>query len=770
MMHSIPTTQATKLKHPIFQMANKEDQNRTSDLCERITVTNKLHRAFNLLILSLLFSLLAYRLVSLRSHRELTWIVALLCESCFTFAWICTTSTKWEYVEYTTHPDHLLKRVNDLPPLDIFVTTADAVLEPPILTVNTVLSLLAVDYPANKLACYVSDDACSPLIFYSLQQASKFAEQWIPFCKKYGIQVRAPFRYFSQSSSSQNETPGFLQDWRKMKDEYKELSQKIQDAAEGSYAIDLTGDFAAFNDTARNNHQPIVKIIRENKGHEEGVPHIVYIAREKRPKSPHHYKAGAMNVLTRVSGLMTNAPFMLNLDCDMFANNPRVVLEGMCLLLGSKSERDSGYIQLPQKFYDAPESDPYGNLLLVMYQHYLSRGMNSCQGPFYGGTGCFHRRKVIYGSTPEESSHFKEGLSEKQIAQRFGNSTKFCKSAAQVLSGSAYKWDHSISSSLDEANYLAGCDYENDTCWGKEVGLRYGSATEDVFTGLRIQSNGWKSIFYSPKPDGFQGSAPADGPAILTQQKRWTTGLLESLCSELSPPLGVIFGKLQLRTCLAYLWCFTWGLRSIPELFYIVLPAYCIITGSTFLPKIEEPAIFIFVALFISYNIYTLWESYQMGFSTKIWWNNQKMSRINPISSWLFGLLSLVLKLLGISQTVFEITQKDQSSSEDNGTNNQSQGRFSFDGSPIFIPGTTVVILHLLSLTMALSSLLHRKAYGVDGRGLGEILCSVLALLYLSPFLRGLFSKGKYGIPASSAFKSGLLALSFVYFCRRSGM
>ena len=79
----------------------------------------------------------------------------------------------------------------------MFVTTADPTLEPPIITVNTVLSLLAVDYPANKLACYVSDDGCSPLTFYALLESSKFAKLWVPFCKKYGIHTRAPFRYFT---------------------------------------------------------------------------------------------------------------------------------------------------------------------------------------------------------------------------------------------------------------------------------------------------------------------------------------------------------------------------------------------------------------------------------------------------------------------------------------------------------------------------------------------------------------------------------------------
>jgi len=109
--------------------------------------------------------------------------------------------------------------VQELPPVDLFVTTADPELEPPIITVNTVLSLLALDYPAHKLACYVSDDGCSPLTFYALQEASKFAKFWVPFCKKYEVQVRAPLRYFFDKPevSTANNTPKFKQEWLKMK-------------------------------------------------------------------------------------------------------------------------------------------------------------------------------------------------------------------------------------------------------------------------------------------------------------------------------------------------------------------------------------------------------------------------------------------------------------------------------------------------------------------------------------------------------------------------
>ena len=101
--------------------------------------------------------------------------------------------------------------------MDMFVTTADAELEPPIITVNTVLSLLAVDYPVQKLACYVSDDSCSPLNFYSLVEASKFAKLWVPFCKKYNVQIRAPFRYFPDSEPSDSSSGELLQDWKNMK-------------------------------------------------------------------------------------------------------------------------------------------------------------------------------------------------------------------------------------------------------------------------------------------------------------------------------------------------------------------------------------------------------------------------------------------------------------------------------------------------------------------------------------------------------------------------
>lgn len=56
----------------------------------------------------------------------------------------------------------------------------------------------------------------------------------------------------------------------------------------------------------------------------------------------------------RVSGLMTNAPYMLNVDCDMYANEADVVRQAMCIFMeGSMNPNHCAFVQFPQKFYDS---------------------------------------------------------------------------------------------------------------------------------------------------------------------------------------------------------------------------------------------------------------------------------------------------------------------------------------------------------------------------------------------------------------------------------
>jgi hypothetical protein len=39
---------------------------------------------------------------------------------------------------------------------------------------------------------------------------------------------------------------------------------------------------------------------------------------------------------------------------------------------------------------------------MYIFIQYLGAGLAGLQGMFYGGTNCFHRRKVIYGISPND--------------------------------------------------------------------------------------------------------------------------------------------------------------------------------------------------------------------------------------------------------------------------------------------------------------------------------------------------------------------------------
>lgn len=747
-------------------------------LNERVILKNSMQRAIDLIILFLLLSLLVHRLLVINDHG-LAWAVAFFCELCFTFVWVLTLNAKWNPVENKTYPERLLRRVSALPALDLLVTTADPALEPPIITMNTVLSLVALDYPAHKLACYLSDDGGSALIFYSFVETSKFAKLWVPFCKKYGVRVRAPFRYFAAPEDNylgDASTQLFQQERATIKGEYEKLVKKIEDATKKATSYD---GLELFLNIERDNHPSIIQVVYENKDDgSDGLPHMIYVSREKRPKHHHHYKAGAMNVITRVSGLMTNAPFILNVDCDMYAHNPQLALQAMCLLLGPKEEADNAFVQAPQSFYNGPWE------ALTVLQKYLLRGIDGVQGPYYCGSGCVHRRKVLYASRPEDmdTKARDQSLCPKELRKRFGGSVELSDSVARTLTSSKepslYPKNGRLSNLVDAACQVAACGYEYGTCWGNGVGWRYGSTAEDVLTGISIHAMGWRSVFNAPDPPAFYGCAPSDGPTALLQQKRWATGLSEILFvrGHNNPFSATISGKLQFRQCVCYMWILVWALRAIPELCYALLPAYCVITNSRFLPK--GLAVCLPLAVFVIYNLYTLSEYLRTGASVLAWWGAQKMQRITAVTAWLFGFFGVVTKLLGLSVPVFEITRKQPIEKEtpkqvDQSTiisQSQGNGGLNFDESPLFVPATVVALVHLTALAMAVSGFQPPPSHGRAGSGWGEIACVVLVLHCFWPFVEGLFKRGRHGIPASTICKSAALSLLFVRCCKWTSM
>lgn len=61
----------------------------------------------------------------------------------------------------------------------------------------------------------------------------------------------------------------------------------------------------------------------------------------------------------RVSAMISNSPYILVLDCDMYCNDPKSARQAMCFHLDPKLSKNLGFVQFPQKFYNLCEKDIY---------------------------------------------------------------------------------------------------------------------------------------------------------------------------------------------------------------------------------------------------------------------------------------------------------------------------------------------------------------------------------------------------------------------------
>ncbi|XP_051141902.1 cellulose synthase A catalytic subunit 4 [UDP-forming] isoform X3 [Andrographis paniculata] len=346
------------------------------------------------------------------------WIISVICEIWFGLSWILDQFPKWLPITRETYLDRLSLRFerdgesNQLAPIDFFVSTVDPLKEPPIITANTVLSILAVDYPVDKVSCYVSDDGASMLLFDTLSETAEFARRWVPFCKKYSVEPRAPEFYFSEKIDYLKDKvqPTFVKDRRAMKREYEEFKVRINALVAKAQKKPEEGwimqDGTPWPGNNTRDHPGMIQVYLGSEGalDVEGkeLPRLVYVSREKRPGYQHHKKAGAMNSLVRVSAVLTNAPFILNLDCDHYLNNSKAVREAMCFLMDPQIGKKLCYVQFPQRFDGIDRHDRYANRNVVFFDINM-KGLDGIQGPVYVGTGCVFNRQALYGYDPPAS-------------------------------------------------------------------------------------------------------------------------------------------------------------------------------------------------------------------------------------------------------------------------------------------------------------------------------------------------------------------------------
>ncbi|GMP64000.1 hypothetical protein CsSME_00025465 [Camellia sinensis var. sinensis] len=142
-------------------------------------------------------------------------------------------------------------------------------------------------------------------------------------------------------------------------------------------------------------------------------------------------KAGAMNALIRVSGVLNNAPFMLNLDCDHYINNSKATRQVICFLMDEQVGKKVCYVQFPQRFDGIDRNDPYANRNTVFFEINMT-GLDEIQGPVYVGTGCVFRRQALYGFDDDDDELL---MSQMNLEKKFGQSAIFVTSTLMIKGG-----------------------------------------------------------------------------------------------------------------------------------------------------------------------------------------------------------------------------------------------------------------------------------------------------------------------------------------------
>ncbi|CAA3010328.1 cellulose synthase A catalytic subunit 2 [UDP-forming]-like [Olea europaea subsp. europaea] len=604
------------------------------------------------------------------------WLTSVICEIWFAVSWIFDQFPKWYPIERETYLDRLSLRYeregrpSELADIDVFVSTVDPMKEPPLITANTVLSILAVDYPVDKVACYVSDDGAAMLTFEALSETSEFARKWVPFCKKFNIEPRAPEWYFSEKMDylKNKVHPAFVRERRAMKREYEEFKVRINRLVATAQKVPEEGwtmqDGTPWPGNNVRDHPGMIQVFLGHDGvcDVEGneLPRLVYVSREKRPGFEHHKKAGAMNALVRVSAVLSNAPFLLNVDCDHYINNSKALREAMCFMMDPTSGKKVCYVQFPQRFDGIDRHDRYSNRNVVFFDINM-KGLDGLQGPIYVGTGCIFRRQALYGydapvkkkppsktcncwpkwccsycgsrknkkgktkkdkkkkvkhreaskqifaletieeGIEETNSENPSRVSQEKLEKKFGQSPVFV--ASTLLEDGGVPKAASSTTFLEEAVHVISCGYEDKTEWGKEVGWIYGSVTEDILTGFKMHCHGWRSVYCIPKRPAFKGSAPINLSDRLHQVLRWALGSVEIFFSKHCPIWYGYGGGLKSLERFSYINSVVYPWTSIPLIVYCTLPAICLLTGKFIVPEVCIEICYIFCKNIYAYMI-----------------------------------------------------------------------------------------------------------------------------------------------------------------------
>ena len=68
-----------------------------------------------------------------------------------------------------------------------------------------------------------------------------------------------------------------------------------------------------------------------------------------------------------MSAVISNAPYLLNVDCDHYINNSKALREAMCFMMDPQGGKNICYVQFPQRFDGIDRHDRYSNRNVVFF-------------------------------------------------------------------------------------------------------------------------------------------------------------------------------------------------------------------------------------------------------------------------------------------------------------------------------------------------------------------------------------------------------------------
>ncbi|CAI8595737.1 unnamed protein product [Vicia faba] len=572
------------------------------------------------------------------------WILMTLAEVILSTMWFFNQAYRWRPVSRSVMIEKL-PADEKLPGLDIFVCTIDPEKEPTVEVMNTVVSAIAMDYPCDKLSVYLSDDGGSPVTLYGIKEAYEFAKLWVPFCKNYGVKSRCPKVFFSPLGQDDHvlRSHEFEVERDQIKVKYEKMQKNIE-----KFSSDPKNLLMVTDRPSR------IEIINDDSE----IPRIVYVSRERRPSLPHKFKGGALNTLLRVSGLISNGPYVLAVDCDMYCNDPSSAKQAMCFFLDPETSKYIAFVQFPQMFHNLSKKDIYDNQSRTAFKT-MWQGMDGLRGPGLSGSGNYLNRSALLFGSPNQKDEYLDNAQN-----YFGKSTTYIDSLKAIRGQETIKKSLSKDEILQEAQVVSSCSYESNTKWGTEVGFSYGILLESC--------------------------APTDIKEGMLQLVKWLSELCLLAVSKYSP---FTYGFSRMSAIHNFTYCFMSisSIYAIGFILYGIVPQVCFFKGIPIFPKVTDPWFAVFAILYVATQIQHLIEVISGDGSVSMWWDEQRIWILKSVTS-LFAMIEAIKKWSGLNKKKFNLSNKAIDTDKEK-IKKYEQGRFDFQGAALYMSPMILLLI-----------------------------------------------------------------------------